>query len=54
MNTPQVTRQRIVKMPSDSTYRIAFVLENDCSKVNITLKALGDDGNKEKVKAIKK
>ncbi len=52
VNTPQVTRQRIVKMPSDSTYRIAFVLENDCSKVNITLKALGDDGNKEKVKVI--
>ena len=52
VNTPQVTRQRIVKMPSDSTYRIAFVLENDCSKVNITLKALGDDGNKEKVKII--
>lgn len=52
VNTPQVTRQRVVKMPSKSTYRIAFVLENDCSKVNIALKALGDDGKKETVKVL--
>ena len=38
VNAPQVIRQRVVKMPSKSTYRIAFVLENDCSKVNVSLK----------------
>ena len=52
MNAPQVIRQRVVKMPSKSTYRIAFVLENDCSKVNVSLKALGDDGRKETVKVL--
>ena len=52
VNAPQVIRQRVVKMPSKSTYRIAFVLENDCSKVNVSLKALGDDGRKETVKVL--
>lgn len=52
VNTPQVARQRVVKMPVKSMYRIAFVLDNDCKSVNLALRALGDDGKKEKVKIL--
>ena len=52
INIPQVIQQRIVKMPSNSMYRIAFVLEDDSKNINISLRALGDDGKKEKVKIV--
>ena len=52
LNIPKVLQQRIVQMPADSSYRVAFVLENDCKDVNIELKAVGDDRKKEKVNII--
>ena len=50
VNIPVVLRQRIVAMPNYSSYRVSFVLENDCEKVNISVRAIGDDGNKEPLK----
>ena len=47
LNIPKVLQQRIVQMPADSSYRVAFVLENDCKDVNIELKAVGDDRKRE-------
>ncbi|MCH5296909.1 MAG: hypothetical protein J1E85_04485 [Ruminococcus sp.] len=52
VNMPQVAHQRVVQMPLESIYRIGFILDNNCKKVNIALRALGDDGKKEKVKII--
>ena len=52
LNTPIVLQQRIMQMPSNSSYRIGFTLKNDCDKVNIQIKAIGDDRRKENVDII--
>ncbi len=49
VNVPKVLTQRIIQMPTPSTYRVALVLEEDCPVVNLSLKAIGDDGTKEKI-----
>ena len=52
VNAPKVMRQRIIQMPYPSTYRVALRLEEDCPKVNIAVKAIGDDGRKENLTII--
>lgn len=52
VNIPRVLRQRITKTPKASQYRVVFMLENDCAKVHMAVKAIGDDGNKEKIKIV--
>jgi hypothetical protein len=49
VNVPKVLTQRIMQMPASSTYRVALVLEEDCPVVHLSLKAIGDDGTKEKI-----
>ena len=49
VNVPKVLSQRIIQMPASSSYRVALVLENDCPIVHISVKAIGDDGNKENI-----
>jgi len=49
---PKILQQRIVQMPSDSLYRAVFMLEEDCSKVNIAVRSIGDDRKKEKITII--
>lgn len=50
VNVPKIISQRIIQMPSSSAYRVALVLEEDCPVVHISLKAIGDDGTKEKLR----
>lgn len=52
LNIPRILRQRITKTPKESQYRVVFMLEDDCPKVHMAVKALGDDGNKEKIKIL--
>lgn len=49
VNVPKVLTQRIVQMPAASAYRVALTLEEDCPVVHLSLKAIGDDGTKEKL-----
>lgn len=49
VNLPKVLMQRIVQMPAASAYRVALTLEEDCPVVHLSLKAIGDDGTKEKL-----
>ena len=49
INLPKVVMQRIVQMPAPNTYRVALMLEDDCSVAHIAIKAIGDDGTKENV-----
>lgn len=49
INLPKVVMQRIVQMPAPNTYRVALMLEEDCSVAHIAIKAIGDDGTKENV-----
>ena len=52
VNLPRILRQRITKTPKPSQYRVVFMLEKDCAKVHMAVKALGDDGYKEKLKIL--
>ncbi len=52
VNIPRVLRQRITKTPKASQYRVVFMLEEDCPKAHIAVKAIGDDGRKEKIKIV--
>ena len=46
---PKIIKQRIFKTPAGNAYRAVFVLEEDCKKVHIKLRSVGDDGNKENI-----
>ena len=50
INMPKVLMQRIMQMPAPNTYRVALMLEEDCSLAHITIKAIGDDGTKENIR----
>lgn len=52
VNAPKVMRQRIIQMPSPSLYRVALRLEEDCPRVHIAVKAIGDDGRKENLSIV--
>lgn len=52
VNIPQVLRQRVTKAPAEAQYRAVFMLEEDCPKIHLALKAVGDDGKKEKINII--
>ena len=52
VNIPRVLRQRVSKAPADSLYRAVFMLEEDCPKIHLALKSIGDDGRREKIKII--
>lgn len=52
VNAPKVLRQRIIRMPAPSLYRVAVCLEEDCPRANIAVKAIGDDGKKENLKIV--
>jgi len=52
VNEPKIVQQRIIQTPAPSLYRVALRLEEDCPKVNIEVKAIGDDGNKESLKIV--
>lgn len=52
INIPKILRQRVSKTPVDSQYRVVFMLEEDCPKMHIALKSVGDDGRKESIKII--
>ena len=52
VNIPRILRQRVSKAPADSQYRAVFMLEEDCPKIHLALKSIGDDGRKEKLKII--
>lgn len=52
VNIPRILRQRVSKAPADSQYRAVFMLEEDCPKIHLALKSIGDDGRKEKIKII--
>ena len=49
VNIPKVLTQRVMQMPAASSYRVAFMLENDCPVVHLSLKAIGDDDTKEAI-----
>ena len=49
VNIPRILRQRVFKTPADSQYRAVFMLEEDCPKIHLALKSIGDDGKKEKL-----
>ena len=48
VKTPKVLSQRILQAPG-SAYCVALTLEEDCPTVHMSLKAIGDDGTKEKL-----
>ena len=52
VNIPRILRQRVSKAPAESQYRAVFMLEEDCPKIHLALKAVGDDGKKEKIKIV--
>lgn len=52
VNIPRILRQRVSKAPAESQYRAVFMLEEDCPKIHLALKAVGDDGRKEKIKIV--
>ena len=52
VNEPKIAQQRIVQTPVPSLYRVALRLEEDCPKVNVEVKAIGDDGNKDSLKIV--
>ena len=52
VNIPRIMRQRVSKAPANSLYRAVFMLEEDCPKIHLALKSIGDDGRKEKIKII--
>ena len=52
VNIPRVLKQRVSKAPAETQYRVVFMLEEDCPVVNLVLKAIGDDGNKEQLKIV--
>ena len=52
VNIPRVLRQRVTKAPAEAQYRAVFMLEEDCPKIHLALKAVGDDGKKEKINII--
>lgn len=52
VNIPKVEKQRIVKAPAPSTYRVTISLEEDCNSVNLSLRSIGDDSKKEKIKIV--
>lgn len=52
VNIPRVLQQRVTMTPADSQYRAVFMLEEDCPKIHLALKSIGDDGRKEKIKII--
>ena len=52
VNIPRVLKQRVSKAPAETQYRVVFMLEEDCPVVNLALKAIGDDGNKEQLKIV--
>lgn len=52
VNAPKVMRQRIIQMPAPSLYRVALRLEEDCPRVHLAVKAIGDDGRKENLSII--
>lgn len=52
VNIPRILRQRVSKAPAESQYRAVFMLEEDCPKIHLALKSIGDDGRKEKLKII--
>lgn len=49
VSIPKILRQRVSKAPAAAQYRIVFMLEEDCAKIHLALKAVGDDGKKEKI-----
>lgn len=52
IRVPKVQKQRIIKTPAPSTYRVALSLEEDCKSVNIALSSVGDDNRKERIKIL--
>lgn len=52
VNIPQVLMQRVTKAPVEAQYRAVFMLEEDCPKIHLALKAVGDDGKKEKINIV--
>lgn len=52
IKAPKIQKQRIIKTPAPSTYRVALSLEEDCQSVNIALSSVGDDNRKEKIKIL--
>lgn len=49
VSVPKVLKQRIMQVASTPSYRVALVLEEDCPVTHIAIKAIGDDGTKEKI-----
>lgn len=52
VNIPRILQQRVSKTPLNSQWRAIFMLEEDCPKIHLSLKSIGDDGNKEKIKIL--
>ncbi len=52
VNVPKIEKQRVMKAPSPSTYRVTLSLEEDCESVHLALSSIGDDKKKEKIKII--
>ena len=53
VNVPKILLQRIMKTPVKSAYRTIIVLDEDCANLHLTVKAIGDDGNKESIMILK-